>query len=177
VIRTPLQLDFIAPRRRRRLIGVLVLASGLVLAGAMVLKYHDAQQRLRQLEAVEGLLSTQRPARAQEGVERRSRLDGEMKSAQATARQLGLPWAQLIDSLERASLKEVAVLNIQPDAQSRLLRVTGETRAEELMLEYLRRLGSSGSFADVHLVSHQVREDDPRRPIQFSVQASFRTAP
>jgi Tfp pilus assembly protein PilN len=173
VIRTPLQLDFIAPRRRRRLIGVLVLASGLVLAGAMVLKYHDAQQRLRQLEAVEGLLSTQRPARAVP----RERLDGEMKSAQATARQLGLPWAQLIDSLERASLKEVAVLNIQPDAQSRLLRVTGETRAEELMLEYLRRLGSSGSFADVHLVSHQVREDDPRRPIQFSVQASFRTAP
>jgi Tfp pilus assembly protein PilN len=173
MIRAPLELDFVAPRRRGHVIGVLVLASGLLLAGGMVLKYRDAQQRLGQLEAVESLLNAKRPARAAP----RERLDGEMKSAQATVRQLSLPWGQLIDSLERASLKEVAVLNIQPDAQSRVLRVTGETRAQELMLEYLRRLGASGSFADVHLVSHQVREDDPLRPIQFSVQASFRTAP
>ena len=42
------------------------------------------------------------------------------------------------------------------------------------MLQYLKRLGATGSFAEVHLLSHQVREDDPQRPIQFSVQATFR---
>jgi hypothetical protein len=45
------------------------------------------------------------------------------------------------------------------------------------MLEYLRRLEATGSFAEVHLVSHQVREDAPGRPIQFSVQASFKGKP
>jgi Tfp pilus assembly protein PilN len=141
------------------------------LAGGLVLEYRQAQQRLHELAAVEALLSTARPAPAIP----RERLEREVKSAQATVRQLALPWAQLIDSLERASTKEVSVLHIQPDAQNRLLRVTAEARAQGPMLEYLRRLGATGSFGEVHLVSHQVREDDPRRPIQFAVQASFRS--
>ena len=67
-----------------------------------------------------------------------------MKSAQAAVRQLALPWAQLIDSLERAAMKEVALLNIQPDAQNRVLRVTAEARRQEQMLDYLRRLSATG---------------------------------
>jgi len=50
--------------------------------------------------------------------------------------------------------------------------VTAAAAQERAMLEYLRRLGSG--FAEVHLLSHQIREDEPQRPIQFSVQASFR---
>lgn len=170
--RAPLELDFVAPPRRPRLAGLLVLAAALALAGALVLKYQAARDRLQQLETVDALLSATRPARSVP----RERLDGEIKGAHATVRQLALPWAQLIDSLERSAMREVAVLHVQPDAQQRLLRVTAETRGEELMLEYLRRVGASGSFAEVHLVSHQVREDDPLRPIQFSLQASFRMA-
>jgi len=169
--RKPLQLDFVVPRKRGRLAGLFVLGVALALAGALVVKYQEAQQRLHELDAVEALLSGARPAPAIP----RERLDAEMKSAQATVRQLALPWGQLIDALERASTKEVAVLHIQPDAQSRVVRVTAEARGEELMLQYLRRLASSGSFAEVHLLSHQVREDDPARPIQFSLQASFRS--
>lgn len=167
--RSPLQLDFVAPRRRRRLAGFVVLGVSLLLAGGLVFKYREAQQRLHQLDAAAALLSAPRPARAVP----RERLDEQMKSAQATVRQLSLPWPQLIDSLERAAMKEVAVLHIQPDAQQRLLRVTASAPGERAMLEYLRRLG--GGFAEIHLVSHQVREDEPLRPIQFSLQASFRS--
>jgi hypothetical protein len=71
----------------------------------------------------------------------------------------------------------VALLHIQPDAQNRVLRVTAEARREGAMLEYLRRLEGTGSFAEVHLLSHQVREDMPQRPINFSVQASFKGKP
>lgn len=166
--RARLELDFVAPRRRGRILGLAVLGLSILLAGYLVAQYRDTQQRLQQLEAAEALLGAPRPVRAAP----REKLDGEMKSARATVRQLALPWPQLIDSLERASMKEIAVLHIQPDAQSRVLRVTAEARREELMLEYVRRLGAS--FAEVHLVSHRVREDDPQRPIQFSLQASFR---
>lgn len=169
--RNPLQLDFVVPRRRGRLVGLIVLSISLAVAGGLVFKFKQTQERLHELAAAEALLSGARPAPAIP----RERLEGEMKIAQATVRQLAIPWAQLIDSLERAAVKEVAVLNIQPDAQSRVLRVTAEARAEGLMLEYLRRLGATGSFSEVHLVSHQVREDDSLRPIQFSVQASFRS--
>jgi Tfp pilus assembly protein PilN len=170
-MRPALQLDFIVPRRRSRTAGFALLAVALVLAGGLVLKQRETQQQLHELDAAAALLNAPRPAL----VIPRDKLEGEMKSAQATVRQLALPWAQLIDSLERASMKDVALLNIQPDAQSRVLRVTGEARREELMLQYLRRLSATGNFVEVHLVSHQVREDDPQRPIQFSVQARFRS--
>jgi multidrug resistance efflux pump len=166
-MRAALQLDFVAPRRRGRAAGLAVLAAALVLAGAMLFKYDETRQRLRDLDAVQALLAAPRAAP-------RAHAEAEMKSAQAAVRQLTLPWAQLIDSLERAATKEVALLNIQPDAQNRVLRVTAEARRQELMLEYLRRLSATGAFAEVHLVSHQVREDDPARPVQFAVQASFR---
>ena len=44
-------------------------------------------------------------------------------------------------------------------------------------LSMLQTIEATGSFAEVHLVSHQVREDAPGRPIQFSVQASFKGKP
>jgi hypothetical protein len=170
--RKPLQLDFVVPRRRGWLAGWIVLSVSLVLAVGMAAEYQKVRQRLYELEAREALIGGARPARAIP----RERLEAEMKSAQACVRQLSLPWAQLIDSLERAATQEVAVLHIQPDAQNRVLRVTAEARREGQMLEYLRRLEGTG-FAEVHLISHQVREQESGRPIHFSVQASFKGKP
>jgi len=45
------------------------------------------------------------------------------------------------------------------------------------MLEYVRRLGESRKLNNVHLLSHQVQAQDPRRPIQFTVLAAFGVAP
>jgi len=171
--RPALELDFVAPPRRRRLAGILVLAAALLVAGDQVARYRETLERLQRLEAVQGLLGEARAAPALP----RERLDEQMKQAQAVMRQLALPWAQLIESLESAAMPGVAVLQIQPDAQQRLLRVTAEARAQEAMLDYLRRLGAARGFAEVHLLSHQVQLDDPRQPIQFALQASFREAP
>jgi hypothetical protein len=171
--RAPLELDFVAAPRRRRLAGIVVLALALAAAGTLASRHRDAQQRLQQLEAAEGLLNASPLPRAVP----RERLDEQVKGAQAVVRQLALPWAELIDSLERSAMREVSVLHVQPDAQQRLLRVTAEARGEAQMLEYLRRVSAVGVFTEVHLVSHQVREEAPLRPLQFSLQASFRAGP
>jgi hypothetical protein len=170
--RAPLELDFVAAPRRLRLAGLTVMVLALGVAGTLLHKQQSAQQRLQQLQAAESLLSA-RPARAVS----RERLDEQLKSAQATVRQLALPWAQLIDALERSAMREVSLLNIQPDAQQRLLRLTAEARSEAQMLEYLRRVGAAGRFSEVHLVSHQLREDEGPRRVQFSLQATFRAGP
>jgi hypothetical protein len=170
--RAPLELDFIAAPRRRRMAGVAVLALALACAGLLASKHRDAQQRLQQLEAAEGLSASRSPRAVP-----RERLDEQVKGAQAIVRQLALPWAELIDSLERSATREVSVLHVQPDAQQRLLRITAEARGEAQMLEYLRRVGAVGGLSEVHLVSHQMREDAPLRPLQFSLQASFRSVP
>src|SRR6059036_3891169 len=75
---------------------------------------------------------------------------------------------------DRRPARDVAILQLQPDAEQRLLRLTAEARDREAMFEYLRRLGGAQGLADVHLVSHQVQREDPQRPIQFAVQAAIR---
>ena len=83
------------------------------------------------------------------------------------------------DTLARlvASTADVAILQLQPEAQQRLLRVVGEARNQEAMFEYLRRLERTEPLWNVHLVSHQVQLEDPQRSVQFSLQAAFREAP
>lgn len=169
-----LELDFVAPPRRSRWIGYVLLAVSLLIAGDMVYRYRDAQLALQRFEAARGLLGIgQRPARAIP----KERLDEQVKSAQAVIRQLTLPWAGLIETLEAAATPDVAILQLQPEAQQRVLRLTAEAAHLEAMLEYLRKLASIKGLAEVHLLSHQVREDDPQRPLQFTVQASFRGMP
>lgn len=171
--RSPLELDLVAPPRRPRWLGYLVLAASLLVANEMFTRMRDAQAEIARHEAVQGLLGDARPARAVP----REKLDEQMKEAQAVLRQLALPWAQLVESLENAAMPDVAVLQVQPDAQSRILRITAEAKGEDTMFRYLRRVAAAEGFSDAHLVSHQVREDDPRRPLQFSLQVSFRGAP
>jgi len=171
--RAPLELDFVAAPRRPRLAGLFVMVVAVAVAGMLVHRHWDAQQRLQRLEAADSLLRSSPAPR----IAPRERLEDQVKSAQAVVRQLALPWAELIDSLERSAMREVSVLHVQPDAQQRLMRVTAEARGEAQMLEYLRRVKAARGFSEVHLLSHQVREDDPLRPIQFSLQASFRSAP
>jgi Tfp pilus assembly protein PilN len=166
-----LELDFVVPPRRPRWIGWLVLAVSLFIAGDMLYRYREAQLALERLETARELLGAERRAPPALSGER---LDEHWKNAEGVIRQLALPWAGLIETLERAAHRDVAVLQLQPEAERRVLRLTAEARREDAMLEYLRGLAAARGFEEVHLLSHQVREDDPQRPLQFTVQASFR---
>jgi len=169
-----LELDYVASPRPPLWLGVLVLAAALGIGAELFARYHDAQLELARLEAATSLVSPQRrPARAVP----KERLDEEVRAAEAVVRQLTLPWASLIETLERAATREVAVLQLQPDAQTRALRLTAEARNREAMFAYVRRLAAAQSLADVHVLSHQVQLDDPQKPIQFTVQAAIKAAP
>ena len=168
------ELDYIAPRPRPLWFGVLLLAVALGLAAQLFALYRNARMELAALEAAAGLVSPERrPVRAAS----KERLDEEVKSAEAVVRQLTLPWAALVETIESAATREVAVLQLQPDAQTRVVQLTAEARSREAMFVYLRRLGAAKDLADVHVVSHRVQLDHPQRPIQFAVQATMKGAP
>ena len=149
----------------------MVLAVSVAVAGGMLERYRDAKQEVVRLEAASGLIAPERrPARAVS----KERLEEEAKLAEAVVRQLTLPWGALIGTIEQVATRDVAILQLQPDAEQRLLRLTAEARDREAMFEYLRRLSGARGLGEVHLVSHQVREEDPQRPIQFSIQAAIK---
>ena len=165
------ELDYIAAPRRPLWLGIVVLGLALGIGAELLARYSDVQAELTRLEAAAGLLGNERrPAR----VVPKERLDEEVKAAEVVMRSLTLPWAPLVEALERAATREVAILQLQPDAQSRTLRLTLEARSREAMFDYVRRLGTARTLADVHILGHQVQLEDPQQPIQFSVQAALR---
>jgi len=168
-----LELDYVAAPSAPRWVGISVLILALAVAGFLMLRYRDAQHQLATLDAAQGLLNSDR--RAQRAVPK-ERLEQEAKIIDSAVRQLTLPWAQMIEAVEAASTSDVVVLQLQPEAQQRTLRLTAEAKSGEAMLRYVRRLSQSRVLSDVAPISHQVQLEDPSRPIQFSVQASFRSA-
>lgn len=160
-----LELDYLKPRRKTRWAGVLVLALSLVLAAGLVSRHHDLQLELARLEANAPVQPKEVP---------QERLSEEIRNAEAVVRQLGLPWASLVRAVEQAATRDVALLQLQPDAETRLVRLTAETRHPEAMFDYVRRLGAAKGMTEVHLVSHEVQRDDPRQPIHFFAQARLR---
>jgi hypothetical protein len=166
-----LDLDHIAPQQRSRWPGFLLLALAAVAAAQVAEQYRDAELALERHQRVQGMLNMQRPAAKSIP---KAQLDEQTKSAEAVVRQLTLPWARLIEALETTSGKDVAILQLQPDAQQRVLRIMAEARNQEAMVDYLRRLGEVQGFSYVHLLNHQVQQENPQRPIQFTAQASFK---
>jgi hypothetical protein len=163
-------LDYIAPVRRPLWPGLVVLVLSLAAAAWLAERYRDARVEVARLDTQSGLIAPERPARPIP----KERIEEEARNAEAVVRQLTLPWAAIFSTVEQAATREVAILQLQPDAESRLLRLSAETRQREAMFDFLRRLSASPGLADVHLVSHQVQREDPQRPIQFSVQALIR---
>jgi Tfp pilus assembly protein PilN len=148
----------------------LVLALSLVVAAGLGERYRDTRVEVARLETQSGLTVPERPAKPIP----RERVEEEARAAESVVRQLTLPWAALISTIEQAVSGDVAILQLQPDAENRLLRLTAETRQREAMFSFVRRLGEAPLLADVHLVSHQVQREDPQHPVQFSIQASIR---
>ncbi len=169
-----LDLDYIAEPRRSRWLGYALLAVALAVAADLVLRYREAQLALERIEIAKGLLASERPKPT---AVPRERLDEQARNAQTVMRQLSLPWAALIRTLEQGASQDVAILQLQPEAQQSLLRVQAEARNRDAMLDYLRRLAEAKTLTEVHLVSHQVQLEDPQQPVQFSLQARFRSAP
>jgi len=166
------ELDYVAPPRRARAAGIALLAIALGVAGVLLQRYNQTKVEIARIDASQDLLAGERRP-----VAARKSLDEEIKGAEAVVRQLALPWAAMVQAVEGASSPEVALLQMQPDAQQRQLRLSAEAHNEKAMLAYLERLAAAPVLADVHIASHQVMLEEPRRPIQFTVLARLKGAP
>jgi hypothetical protein len=85
-----------------------------------------------------------------------------------------VPWSELFASAESAAMPDVALLSIESDTDKRRVKISGEAKHLEAVLEYLRFLAARPALADVYLQSHNVQKQDPQRPVRFTVNAQWR---
>jgi Tfp pilus assembly protein PilN len=101
-------------------------------------------------------------------------LAAELKHAGEILLQLTLPWGELFTSTESAGTPDVALLSIESDTDKRRVKITGEAKSLESILDYLRYLEARPELADVYLQSHELQKQDPQQPVRFVLNAEWR---
>jgi len=169
-----LSLDF----RRRACpawVGAALLAAGLGAAALLGLQH---RQLGTETTLAEARLRAQGPAARKKvylPVAGRDvqRVALELKVARDVAQQLGMPWDELFRSVEAADAPTVALLGIESTADRQRIQISAEAKNLDAMLRYLQDLEGRSLFSDVYLHNHQIQQQDPQRPVRFTLSATW----
>jgi hypothetical protein len=167
----PIEIDFV--RRRPVWIIWLILGVALVISFDMGRSYFEARR---------SLLLGDRPPEVQpravpveENVP--AQTQRELDLARRVLVELSLPWDALFRSVETAAGKNIALLSIEPDVSRGQVRITGEARDYVSALNFLVRLEEGRTLERVHLLNHELREEDPYRPYRIALVGHWRAQP
>ncbi len=167
-----LDLDFSSTRRTGPL-GWLLLVIGLAAAALAAVQFQSAQASLQALSGELNSANGRLASADGEGSRAGPPLDPRVsKAANQVARELQVPWAELLASLEAVPTQEVALLGVEPSAQRHVVRITAEAKNATAMLDYLEALHAR-QFTDVWLISHQTEPQTPGDPTRFVVQLKW----
>lgn len=157
-----LQLDFLSATRAPRWPGPVLLAAGLLCGVAVAGDYlhtHREKARLetQQVEARK-LLRRELP-QLQQPMGDPNLAAKELDHARLILSDLARPWDQMFSELESAAHKHVALLGVQPSSSGADVRLRGEARSYEDLLDYIVRLEQTERFGHVLLASHEEQDD------------------
>ncbi len=97
----------------------------------------------------------------------------ELAFARETLSRMSVPWDALFSALERSRTDGVALLSVEPNGESRTLRLTGEAKTYLAALSYVATLSQQEALQKVHLLRHEARAG----AVSFAISASWRDAP
>lgn len=151
------------PAAARRQLGAIVALS-LVMAvlGAMRLADLGEEERALQARYERGARQAQRAAGA--------------AVQPPMALPAAPPWDRLFGALESATGPDLSLLALDPAPERRELRLEGEARNLDALLDYMRRVGATPPFVRAQLQSHQASQEDGQRPVRFTLELMWREA-
>jgi Tfp pilus assembly protein PilN len=95
----------------------------------------------------------------------------------AAVQQLNVPWGELLDGLESAGSRKVALLEVRVEPQAKRLLGTAEVADYPEIFAYLQRLKREAIFTSVVLSSHQINENDKQKPYRFEFTLIWKDTP
>jgi len=165
--------DFVASARLSSRMGAILFVAGALLAGGAVM---DDASRSEELLRTQQQLKKARVAykrvEAAHAPAQSSDLAG-FKQPSDIAQRLTLPWGHLLDALENADNENVALLAIEPDADRGRLRLTGEAKSLEALVDYIKALDGKAGIAELRLMTQQVKQSDAQHPVEFVLESNW----
>jgi Tfp pilus assembly protein PilN len=170
-----LRIDYQRDNRPVPWLGVLLLLAALavlaLLGGHTLTLNRQIDVWEKQVQRIEQL-SSHRARASRPLTEQEARAQVlEVKQANQVMRQLGLPWNALFRAVESSGGKNIALLSMEPDMQKGTVKLSGEAKDIDALLDYVRQLSKREVFSSVFLLNHQIRQDDPEKPLHFAVLA------
>ncbi len=170
----PLQLDYKKKAWFNYRTGAAILFAAIV-AGIYVVASHAIAGIMTKNQEVKWQKSNLGPNtdedESRNSPQRLERLKPELNRANEIVQQLALPWHALFAAIEVFDPNQVALLRIETEMPRHALTITAEAKNLNGMLGYVRSLGKQAALADVHLINHQIVEEDMSKPVRFSVSA------
>lgn len=169
------EIDFVKPPAASWL-GRWLLIVGIIAAPVAMLEYRYSMDAVAaQTLENERLRNKARGERAaivsDEKIEPEVRF--QIGKANAVLEQLNVPWGEMFAAIESAQSRDVALLQVQPDPRTHIVRMGGAGRDLPAVLEYMARLEQTASLDNVLLVSHEVKQREPGRPVAFILSARW----
>jgi hypothetical protein len=172
-----LNLKFPDGGQEARIAGYVMLAAGMLALASVLYQYQGAtdevaywDSRIASMDRQTGRKTTPLVSAAPGGGRE---IKQEIRRANAVLNEIDLPWGALFDSVEYATSPEVALLSFQPDAAGRTMRMGGEAKSMSALLDFVSALEREPVLKDAYLLKYEIKQDDPQRPIIFSVIASW----
>lgn len=172
-----LRLDYQRSVKPFPLEGAVLLLLSIVVLSLTGGYYYRLAMKAAELEASQNKLERAASRRAG-GMHRDAReVMQEVKHANEVLRNLSLPWGNLFQAVESSTGQDVTLLGMEPDIEKHVVRIECEARNITAMLNYIRRLEQRQEFGSIYLQSHRIQDEDPEKPVQFSLFAAWRIAP
>jgi hypothetical protein len=167
-----IELDYQQPGYRpNKTAGWILLLAGLALLVEMGVSY-DRLQNDR-----EAMNQEIRTSKIRMGTQRnesdRQFTDKDLAEARQIINRISTPWDTFFTGLESVSKKNVAILSIEPDMQTGLLRIEGEAKDYAAALSLVSKLRTTKPFSEVFLLRHEIKRDDPQHPVDFTVSMQW----
>lgn len=101
----------------------------------------------------------------------------EVNNANEVLHQLSVPWEALFQAVEASGGGKVTLLALEPDVEKYQVKINGETKNFKSLTNYITQLQAQPVFGSVYLQTHQVQQQDPDKPVRFSLLATWREKP
>jgi Tfp pilus assembly protein PilN len=99
-------------------------------------------------------------------------LEFQKKWAQLSAER-DFPWTRLFQAIERSSNKEIELLELAPDKNSRLIILRGEAKSVNALTDFLDRLSAQEGLSGVHLSHQELTQRERLETISFEIKAKL----
>ncbi|MGB4812293.1 MAG: PilN domain-containing protein [Methylophilaceae bacterium] len=133
---------------------------------------HEATQaQLQVLEQAQQRSALVKPVAASQQINQE-----QLQTLKLAEIELKMPWNALFDALGKSSMKDVAILALQPDSKKQQVIISGEAKNYTTVLTYIDRLSQQPNLTQVYLQKHVVNDADQDKPIRFSLFARWQTA-